>query len=290
MILRPLRHPPHAQHGMTVFELLVVVAILVAVATIGTMNLDGVIDDSKDQVARAEMQEIAKAIQQFRRDTGYYPKQGPFGLDMTPYDGGVEPNSLPSHVAAADREDWFYSPANFWQLYDCPDVTSTNAQSWLGCINGRQQSWDPARGRGWRGPYLKRAGEGYVNLADSLDVTGHGDPTLGTLLSAVPGVADPFEQRNYPGTLLDWRSKADAAPGDREYLDHIGGPYFAFDLMDTTSNPAISTTDPNFRLQPRIVSMGRDGLYGGRNMDGRATGTDDACIPNDEDDIVLCLE
>lgn len=285
MTFASLRHPPSAQRGLTILEMLVVVTILAAVAGIGALNLTGVIEDKKEQLARVEMLEIAKAIRQFKQDTGYYPKQGPFGLAIAPYNGGVPLNALPSQAGGSDpeKEAWFYSPANFWQLFECPNLTG-HAQAWLGCAAGQSQSWDPARGRGWRGPYLNRAGEGLVDLSNDWKATGDVDPTMTPPeLSKVPGVADPFTDRG--ASHIVWRSHAGANPGDRGYLGYIGGPYFAFDMADTTDglhDPA-NTADP-YDLRPRVVSMGPDGRYGGRH-------DADPCVPPDgEDDIILCLE
>ena len=285
MTLANPRLPPRAQRGLTILEMLVVVAILAAVSFVAYTNFDGVIDDSKERVARAEMLEIARAIRQFKQDTGYYPKQGPFGLALSPYDGGIDPSALPPQAGAspAEQEAWFYSPANFWQLFECPKVTSANGHpEWLGCNGGGAQSWDPARGRGWRGPYLNRDSQSLVDLSSDLAPDGNGDPveTIGsTLVREVFGIADPFANDPvavgsfdpHDNNLVDWRSVSRFCAGtDCEIvLGGIGGPFFAFDLDDPSAI--------------RVVSMGANGDYGGVN----AT---DPCRPGDKDDIVLCLD
>ncbi len=277
---------PRPQRGFTLIELLVVAALLVAVSFIAFSGYDGVVADAKEQVARAEMQEIAKAIRQFKQDTGYYPKQGPFGLDLAPFVGGIDPDDLPAQAGDSDaeREAWFYSPANFWQLFECPRVTENGHPQWLGCTGSAAQSWDPARGRGWRGPYVLSDSESLVDLSSDLAPDGSGDPVerggTARLIEEVSGIADPFENNlidapgfdTHDGLLLDWRavSRHCTPPPDpcEVILGGIGGPYFAFDL----NNPATA----------RLVSMGQDGRYADPN-------TADPCVPNG-DDIVLCLE
>lgn len=268
------RPQTRAQRGLTILEMLVVVTILAATAAIGFTNFTGVIEDSKAKIARAEMQEIARAIAQFRQDTGYYPKQGPFALLAD--GGGVDPNDpdFPDQ-AASDQAAWFYSPANFWQLYDCPDITSTHAQAWLGCGDGKQQSWNPNRGRGWRGPYLNRSGEGLVDLFDDLDISGSGSPISGDSLSLVFGIADPFNERRSQN--IPWHNQAGL---ENDISRDLGGPYFLFDLDKPTA---------------RIVSMGPNGVYGGIATDSSgstvcAPGGDDATAYREADDIVLCLD
>lgn len=311
------RPQPRSQHGLTILEMLVVIAILVATATIGFTNFTGVIEDSREKIARTEMQEIARAIKQFRQDTGYYPKQGPFGLDMAPYGGGVDPNNLPTQAGTGptEREDWFYSPANFWQLFECPKLKENHAQAWLGCDpddpKRATSSWNPSTARGWRGPYLNRSGEGLVDLSDDLDVSGEGSPIATSnpakLIAEAQGIADPFTYNDrvgapgfddyhklgsneYDDWLLDWRSVGNAIPSDfakhetnAYYLGYIGGPYFVFDLDKPSA---------------RIVSMGPNGLYGGVLLDASGetvcapgNGQDEGNNPDDDhDDIVLCLE
>lgn len=219
--------------GFTLLELLIVVAILAAVAGGVILALGGVQDDAALNLSRGEMLEIKKAILRFRQDTGFLPKQGPF--DLAPPDGtGAVP--LP-----AQGEAWFRSPANLVQLYENPfPTTSTHPL----------KAWNPDTGRGWRGPYLTRQGEGLVDLGNGLNGDGTGSPTTGTaLLSEMPGVADPYAAKPGPCTLggvprecFAWRAVAGGIPHDR-----WGRPYFLFDLND----PA----------QARIVGVGPNGIY-----------------------------
>lgn len=216
-------------HGFTLLELLVVVAILAAIAGGVILALGGVQDDAALNLSRSEMLEVKKALLHFKQDTGFLPKQGPF--DLAPPDGTGEV-PLPPQGAA-----WFRSPANLVQLYENPLAATTHPM----------KDWNPDTGRGWRGPYLTRQGEGLVDQGDGLNPDGTGSPITGTaLLSEMRGAADAFAAKPAAcpplGSCFVWRTIAGGAPHDR-----WGRPYFLFDLND----PALA----------RIVGMGPDGAY-----------------------------
>jgi hypothetical protein len=182
------------------------------------------------------MQEIAKAIQRFRQDTGYYPKTGPFDL-----------KSAGGEVVTGKSDAWFYSPANLDQLTSITSPLPDTHQLF---------KWEPETGRGWRGPYLKGHDDGIVSISDNLNsvvdltadppimlTTGNvgGSPTStsGAVIDNVPGLADPFEHRPVEGRL-QWR--ADAGAPARDFW---GRPYLVF----------------GWEKSPFIVSMGPDGDY-----------------------------
>ncbi len=259
--LGSLQRPPRSQHGFTLVELMVVAAILIAVSFIAYSTFDGVVDAKKEEVARAEMLEIARAIRQFKQDTGYYPKQGPF--DHVDYGGAVDPDCVDlldvEGNPPADPKAWLHSPANFWQLFNNPLKLKTSPDP--SCVEHMLAEWHPSTGRGWRGPYLMRDAETSFALSSGLSPTGDGDPTGSDLL--VYGIADPFQDRN----------------GDY-------GPFFAFDVADTTAglhDPA-STSDSDYKLRPRMVSMGLDGYYGGRDD------ADPCESETTDDDLILCFD
>ncbi len=187
---RAIRRVIHGQQGFSLLELLVVVAILVAVSFIATSVLTGVDQDAQEQVTRVQMVEIAKAIRQFKADTGYYPKQGAFDLEPS-FGGGTVPiASLPAHAGAdnAARTRWFYSPVNLEQLWRNPLAGEP-----LG-------TWNPDTGRGWRGPYLTGFDdEVELDIHDGINdgtAAGNpaGDPFAGTLIPDVDGLRDAFRQ------------------------------------------------------------------------------------------------
>lgn len=219
--------------GFTLLEIMTVV-VLLATVTGGVLVLFGdVEDDATDQIALSEIQEIRKALWRFKKDTGWLPKQGPFDLETQP--GGAVPlSNLPGYVPAGQEAAWFQTPANFWQLYENP----------LAGTGHPLEQFNPNTGRGWRGPYLTRTGEGLVDVGDNLQTDGSGNPTTGTVLSQVHAVADPFVAQPINGSYLVWRTE----PGDPP-LSRWGRPYLLFDLDDTSV--------------ARLVSMGRNRTYEG---------------------------
>lgn len=256
--------------GFTLLELLVTVAILAATAFIATSTFMGVSEHANDQLVRVEMQEIAKAIRQFKQDTGYYPKTGPFEIDLADTGAGeVTDACLPSYLSSLsndEKERWFYSPANFYQL-----ITSTSP---LNGTTHQLEKWNSETGRGWRGPYLNGFAEGYLDIRDGINGTiggsptalaGNkaGDPIVGTNIPDVEGIADPFEYRaekDGGNTLLDW-SATHSGGTEREVW---GRPYLVFD-WDT---------------KPWIMSMGPDGNFENGEYDP----------DNNKDDIVLNIK
>ncbi|WP_306549286.1 type II secretion system protein [Desulfobulbus sp.] len=225
--------PEAGQGGFTLLELLVVIAILAAISFIAAGTYRGVGQHADERLVRAEMQQIAKALRQFKQDTGYFPREGVFKLED---DGGsVKPASLPVHTGTDD--EWFYSPANLHQLLA---TTSPLAGS------GHQlTTWDEETGRGWRGPYLIGFSDGRVNIGYALNPidpdgadTVAGDPTTGDPVNVV-GVADPFEHGVVNGKF-GWDSVSAGEPWGRPYL-----------FFQTAASPA----------HWQLVSMGPDGEY-----------------------------
>jgi prepilin-type N-terminal cleavage/methylation domain-containing protein len=241
---------PAGARGFSLLELMVVVAILAGVAFIAGGAMSGVREQSAEQMVYSEMQQIAAAIRQFRQDTGYYPKTGPFNLDTATggavTDAILAADFLHSGSSAAERQNWFYSPANFYQLY-----TRTSPLHGTGHQLGRQlENWDAETGRGWRGPYLTGFVEGYLDIGDGINSASpagnsSGDPLGGTNITDVEGIADPFEHRPV-ASLLVWRDASSTAtpPGVNRAV--WGRPYLLFGLDS----------------KPRLICMGPDGRYG----------------------------
>lgn len=231
-----------AQQGFTLLEMLVVITLLAAVAFVAGGTYLGVHEQANDQLVRTEMQEIAKALRRFKQDTGYYPKTGPF--DLQAHGGSVPYANLPAWAGGNDaaRDLWFYSPANFYQLL--------SRASPLNGTGHLLASWNPETGRGWRGDYLQ-GDDGFLDIGAGINSgttpagNSGGNPLApGIHIPDVEGVADPFEHRavNVGGnTLLDWSAVANGV--ERAVW---GRPYLVFDL----------------NANPRIVSMGPDGVYG----------------------------
>lgn len=273
------------QGGFTLLELLVIISILAAIAFITTGTFKGVQEGANDQLVRSEMQQIAKAIRQFKQDTGYYPKTGPFNLAN--YGGEVTYASLPSWAGSnnAARDLWFYSPANFHQLLISTsplDLSNDGSTT----IDHQLELWNPETGRGWRGPYVNGFAEGYLDVHDTInDGTADGEQSghfreespapapLPNPIPDVPGIADPFEHRGrnvYGNTLLDWSACPNDPTDDcdnEEEREFWGRPYLFFDLQNSSS--------------PLLISMGGDGVY----RDDPDTAKNEA-----EDNIKLYIE
>jgi prepilin-type N-terminal cleavage/methylation domain-containing protein len=261
-----------AEGGFTLLELMIVAAILAALAGAALWSVSDRQETALAQIARHEMQQLKQALLQFRQDTGYFPRQGPFALEpgtgcsgVSGATGGVRQTSLPSSYGS---QSWFESSANFWQLYEQPVLCSEHPL-------GHLAQWNIDTARGWRGPYISRSGEGYVDVGNGANLV-----TGTALLTNIPGVADPFDATPITtalGRVFLWHIQLN----DEGYARH-GRPYLIFDLDDT---------GPDDSKEARIVSLGPDGQYAGRNaIDPCAPNDpDDPADPTDSYDLVLCL-
>lgn len=254
-------HQDHLDYkrGFTLLELLVVTLILAIIGGGVILSLNNAEEDASFKIAQNEILEIKKAILQFKQDTGYFPKQGPFNL-------GID-CSVPSNLA----EQKFCSPVNFEQLYSRPDILALDPQEHL-------ENWNQDTKRGWRGPYLNRQGEGLVDIGADLNSNGSGYGTAGTVLNELKGVADPFVAKSV-GSYFVWR----IFPGDAPY-NLWGRPYLY--IFDSNNLDHI-----------RIIGLGPNGTYDcDRDSDTDCDGADinpilDLCVPpSNADDIVLCIQ
>lgn len=242
------------EDGLTLLELLTVLAIVVAVAGITSSSFNGVDRRTRADLTRTEMMQVAAAIRQFRQDTGYYPKQGIFGHVGNTPPGLVEAGAVP--------QDEFDSPANFYQLFSQPTTDGTVAIL----------PFDENTGRGWRGPYLTR--ENLVDVGDDLKT--NGDDDLDVIATAallyLPGVADPQEFRPVvsggndcdevaanTACILDWRpiiddGDTDDEDGDAAFLRH-GRPFLYF-IDPNADDPQVTNC-----AVPCLVALGANGFY-----------------------------
>ena len=148
-----IRLPLKPDYGFTILEVLIVVTLLSLVAGAIIYSLGNVREKLGKDLSDYESSTLYKALKQFRRDTGYYPKQGPFALKSPDGPGKIDPTIAahwPSFLSDKDsdeREAWFNHPANFYQLIlgDSP----------LKSTGHPLESFNLQTGRGWRGPYIK---------------------------------------------------------------------------------------------------------------------------------------
>ncbi|MBL4774236.1 MAG: prepilin-type N-terminal cleavage/methylation domain-containing protein [Alcanivoracaceae bacterium] len=264
--------------GFTLLELIVVVAILVAIAGIGTFAMRNIVSDSAIDVTRAEMQQISKAITQFKQDTGYYIGQGPFALLDSNDDGNADANcnactlASCSSIGALDpasvtSQIWLENPVNFKQLFSEPVYCSNHPiKSVMASATFK------ANNRGWNGPYMVSS-EGVVSLQTIPDsVLATGNLTPGNAIVNIPSLSDPFERADSSVFKFSWLASSAGS-----LANSAGSPYMLF--IQKIDNSDV----------PRLVSAGRDGEYAGVNG-GALPSLEQWCSPiPTSDDIVLCF-
>jgi general secretion pathway protein G len=83
--------------GMTLIEIMVVITILGLIATVVTVNVLDRLDEAKVETAKTQMKVLEGALDQFRRDNGFYPstEQGLTSLVEKPSIGRI-PKRYPS--------------------------------------------------------------------------------------------------------------------------------------------------------------------------------------------------
>ena len=120
--------------GMTLIEIMVVVTILGILATIVTVNVLDRLDQAKVSAAVTQMKNLEAALDEFRRDNGYYPstEQGLVSLVEKPTIGREAkryPRSGYLKGGNVPRDPWdcdfiYYSPGVEGNPYE---ITSLGA-------------------------------------------------------------------------------------------------------------------------------------------------------------------
>ena len=104
--------------GMTLIEIMVVIAIIGLIASIVTVSVINSLDEAKVDTARTQIKALEGALDQFRRDAGFYPatEQGLNALVSKPA-GGRTPNRYPpkGYMKNVPKDPWgcdytYYSP------------------------------------------------------------------------------------------------------------------------------------------------------------------------------------
>lgn len=129
-----------------------------------------------------EMQQIRQAVLQFREDTGYFPRQGPFA-------------SLASQAPAAwDSVPELLRHADVDQLVENPLEGTSHPLA----------DWNADTARGWRGPYLSRNGLSPLRVAPPRrDMTSSAAPWTAV------GVPDAFSKTGPPTDLATTQAGAE---------------------------------------------------------------------------------
>ncbi|MBL7684432.1 MAG: type II secretion system major pseudopilin GspG [Deltaproteobacteria bacterium] len=106
------------QEGMTLIEIMVVVAIIGSIAALVTVNVLDYLDESKVDTAKIEIKNIESALEQFKRKHGFYPtsEQGLQALVEKP-SVGKSPDNYPKggYLKKLPKDAWgnefiYYSP------------------------------------------------------------------------------------------------------------------------------------------------------------------------------------
>lgn len=247
---------PRLQRGFSLIELLVVVAILATIAFVATTSLFGVTERTEGQIATAELAAAAKAVRQFRADTGYFPTEGVFAKQSAcPAVYGANPLAK---ITAGSNCQWFYHAANLSQL--------TGA-------DGMQQAmqtvmpWNAVTERGWRGPYLSSGANAFANVGEIYWDVGAGivnNATSGSVIADVPVVMAGVSLRPKGNYFVTKRQKTGNA------LEIAPRPILMFVRKDSTTGRADRVA---------LVSTGADGIFNGFSGE---------CTPQ-EDDMAICI-
>ncbi len=98
-----------SQAGMTLIEIMVVVAIIGSIAALVTVNVLSYLDESKVETTKIQMKNVEGALDQYKRRHGSYPttEQGLSALVEKPTVGKVPDNYPPDgYLKAVPKDGW----------------------------------------------------------------------------------------------------------------------------------------------------------------------------------------
>lgn len=234
-----------SRHGFTLLELVSVLAIVAILSVLAVASYSGFTEKARRTAALSDMAAIREAFMGSATEPGYL-------ADLSPIPG-FSPDSL--------RIANLLVATNFWTSSDGAggppiraDVDSGRAAE--GFAEGPVfRSWDPDRGRGWRGPYLRlSSGERAQTLFPAASAK---RPDNG--LSAETRGFYPTLPASFPASF---RNRADGRsvygfPGqDPSVQDPWGNPY----VLQIPPAEAFTDASPSLRFAyARIVSAGPNG-------------------------------
>lgn len=248
--------PKSNMAGVTLLELLAVIALLAILSTAALVSFDGTDEQARSDLTRQELAELRKAAMQFRRDNRELPCREYRDGQYQPDDVDMTELSFPDTTGwvAQDYADWCANA-------DAPQ--DDNALSMLnrfpfGDIDAyKDLLWNSDIKLGWNGPYISQEG--------LTDAWGNGYRLL-----------DP--ELDYSQA---YRCRAN---GTDYYVDSGTGNYSCL-----TPNDEDEGWDPVTYILPanvaRVISSGPNGQFESVVSDYLSN---DPCVAQG-DDLVLCL-
>jgi len=221
------------QRGFTLIELLVVVSILAAIAGISAVSVDGFYSDSRDNLTQIEMRRIAKTINRFRADTGYWPKTGIFTSVALGLNGTTNPTT--AHHNRPENMSWLFDQADDFAY-------------------GLALPWSSASARGWNPPYVNN-GARRALATDNCDLeqaafdTGFSD-------NNVDAISDVFERNRDSYASSDLCFAMTSEGGWRQIVD-AGSPYLYHEAFFNVANEICTAADDTCVV---LQSYGSDGI------------------------------
>lgn len=109
MSLRGLAKIARSQAGMTLIEIMVVVAIIGSIAALVTVNVLNYLDESKVDTTKIQIKNIEGALDQYKRRHGTYPttEQGLSALVTKPTTGKIPDNYPPDgYLKSLPKDGW----------------------------------------------------------------------------------------------------------------------------------------------------------------------------------------
>lgn len=249
-------HPKNKMAGVTLLELLAVIALLAILSTAALVSFDGTDEQARSDLTRQELAELRKAVMQFRRDNRELPCRVYRDGQYQPDDVDMTELSFPDTTGwvAQDYADWC---ANADAQQDDNALSMLNRFPFGDIDAYKDLLWKPDIKLGWNGPYISQEG--------LTDAWGNGYRLL-----------DP--ELDYSQA---YRCRAD---GTDYYVDSGTGNYSCL-----TPNDEDEGWDPVTYILPanvaRVISSGPNGQFESVVSDYLSN---DPCVAQG-DDLVLCL-
>ena len=129
-------------HGLTLTEILVVVAILAILATVLAVNYGGVLGGAKHKIAIQEVAKLKELLEQYKIATGDYPNQTDGLSSLTkPLPGTTEPLLNSPNVLDPWHHPYVYVYLGQHGKYDLTSLGADGVEGGTG-ENSDIHSWD----------------------------------------------------------------------------------------------------------------------------------------------------